>query len=85
MTSDHSVLSNDLFKGHLTAKTFNMFLTLQQLREARWFCFNVCCKGDVNMYKCIMVMWIQLQEKPHHQQYHQKHHLIAKVMQNLLV
>ena len=34
MTSDHSLSSNNLFKSHLNAKTFNMFLTLQHLREA---------------------------------------------------
>ena len=28
MTSNHSVLSNDLLKNHLNAKNFNMFLIL---------------------------------------------------------
>ena len=28
MTSDNFVLSNNSFKSHLSAKTFNMFLTL---------------------------------------------------------
>ena len=37
------------FKNHLNAKSFNMFLTLQQLCEAQWSFFSVCCKGDVNV------------------------------------
>ena len=49
LTSDHSVSSNDLFKSHLYATSFNMFLTLQQLCEVRWFCVSVCCKDDVNV------------------------------------
>ena len=49
MTSDHSVWNNISFKSHLNAKSFNMFWTLQQLYKARWFHFNVCCKGDVNV------------------------------------
>ena len=35
MASDHSVSSNNSFKSHLNANSFNMFLTLQQLCEAR--------------------------------------------------
>ena len=47
MTSDHSVWSNISFESHLNAKSFNVFLTLYQLCEARWFYFNACCKDDV--------------------------------------
>ena len=35
MTRDHSVSSKNLFKDHLSAKGFNMFITLEQLREAQ--------------------------------------------------
>ena len=35
MNSDHSVSSNNLFRSHLKAKSFNMFLTLQKLCKAR--------------------------------------------------
>ena len=49
LTSDHSISSNNLFKSHLNAKRFNMLLKLYQLREARWFWFSVCWKGDVNL------------------------------------
>ena len=49
MTSDHSVWSNNSFKILLNEQTFDMFLTLQQLCEARWFYFSVCCKVDVNV------------------------------------
>ena len=49
MTSDHSVSSYNSFKSHFNAKSFNMFLTLEQLCEVRWSCFSVCCKGDVNV------------------------------------
>ena len=35
MTSDHSVSSNNSFKSHFNAKSFNMFLTLEQLCEVR--------------------------------------------------
>ena len=48
VTSDHSV-SNNLLKSHLNAKSFSMFLTLQQLQETRRCCFSVCLKGDVNV------------------------------------
>ena len=51
MTSDHSLSSNNSFKSHLNAKSFNMFLTLHQLYEARWFYFSVCCNGDVNVWE----------------------------------
>ena len=44
MNSEHSVSSNDLFKSHLNAKSFNMSLT--QLCKAQRFCFSGCCKGD---------------------------------------
>ena len=53
-TSDHSGSTNNLFRSHLNAKSFKKFLALQQLGEARWFCFSVyckvlwTCKGDVN-------------------------------------
>ena len=48
MTSDHSVSSNNWFKSHVNVKIFNMFLILKQFCKARWYCFSVCCKGDVN-------------------------------------
>ena len=51
MTSDHSLSSNNSFKSHLNVKSFNMFLTLHQLYEARWFYFSVCCNGDVNVWE----------------------------------
>ena len=35
MASDRSISSNNLFKSHLNTKSFDMFLTLQQLCEAR--------------------------------------------------
>ena len=36
MASYHSASSNNSFKRHLNAKSFNMFLTLQQLCEAQF-------------------------------------------------
>ena len=60
MTFDHSAPSNNSFKSHLYAKSFNKFLKLQQLCEAWWFWFSVFCKGWCGR---IRVMWIQLQEK----------------------
>ena len=35
MTSDHYISSNNSFKSQLDTKSFDMFLTLQQLCEAR--------------------------------------------------
>ena len=35
MTSDHSVWTNSSFNSDLNTKSFNMFLTLQQLCETR--------------------------------------------------
>ena len=35
MTSDYSVSSNNSFKSHLNAKTFNMLITQWQLWEAQ--------------------------------------------------
>ena len=49
MNSDHSVPSNNSLKSYLNGKSFNIFLTRQQLCEARWFCFNSCSKGDVDI------------------------------------
>ena len=34
MTSVHSVSTNNSFKNHLNTKSFNVYLTLQQLCEA---------------------------------------------------
>ena len=34
MTSVHSVSTNNSFKNHLNTKSFNIYLTLQQLCEA---------------------------------------------------
>ena len=51
MTSDNFISSNNLFKSHLNAKGFNMSLTQQQLLEACWFCFSLCCKSDVNVLR----------------------------------
>ena len=55
MASDRSISSNNLFKSHLNTKSFDMFLTLQQLCEARLFCFSDCCKSDANVCVCVCV------------------------------
>ena len=50
MTSDHFVSSNNSFKSHLNAKSFNMLVSaLKQWCEARWFYLSVCCNGDMNV------------------------------------
>ena len=86
MTSDHSISSNNSFKDHLNAKSFNMFFNTVAVERSTVILLQCLLQG---WYERIRVMWIQLQEKteknPHHQQYYQKHHFMAKVMKNLLM
>ena len=86
ITSNHSISSNNSFKTLLNAKIFSIFFNTVAVVWNMMILFQCLLKGWCERIK---VMWIHLQEKtenrPHHQQYQLKHHLMVIVMQKLLI